>query len=324
MPGRLRFCTSDGGSVYDPAAVARYRLRYQGSDLELPPGAFVIGRSSTCNLALDDALVSRRHATITNKSDGVWVEDLGSRNGVVVNGNRIPGPTKLAHLDRVTVGSHDMVLVEVSDRGESMSRCDNCGTANSPAAANCVKCGASIHRGSPTLVGMTLSNIAGMGPLPPRETAPSNAPVMKIEEEVTASQALLANIADKALALGRYDEAERVLSKLLADILMRAKLGQTIQPARLTEATKYALRLADGNKKSSWIDWVFEVHEAAAKLLAADEIEKLHDIVRKLRYPGGPAMRRYLDKMREKESELGPSERFLLQRLEGIQRVVSA
>lgn len=301
----------------------RYRLRYQGSDLELPPGAFVIGRSSTCNLSLDDALVSRRHATITNKADGVWVEDLGSRNGVVVNGTRIPGPTKLAHLDRVTVGSHDMVLVEVSDRGESMSRCDNCGTANPPNASNCTKCGASIHRGSPTLVGMTLSNIPGMGG-GSGSSPPSSAPPARVEDEITASQQLLASIADKALALGRFDEAERVLARLLADILARAKAGQAIQPPRLTEATKYALRLAEGTRKNNWIDWVFDVHEATAKLLGADEIEKLHDVVRKLRYPGGPAMRRYLDKMREKEAELGPNERFLLQRLEGIQRVVSA
>lgn len=302
----------------------RYRLRYQGSDLELPPGAFVIGRSSACNLSLDDALVSRRHATITNKSDGVWVEDLGSRNGVVVNGSRIPGPTKLSHLDRVTVGSHDMVLVEVSDRGESLTRCDNCGTANPPTAQVCSKCGAAVHRGSPTLVGMTLNNIPGLGGLAPRETAAASAPAPRYEEEVTSSQALLASIADKALALGRYDEAERVLSKLLADILVRAKAGQAIQPPRLAEATKYALRLAEGTRKNTWIDWVFDVHLATVKLLGADDIEKLHEIVRKLRYPGGPIMRNYLEKMREKSVELGPNDRFLLQRLEGIQRVVSA
>jgi hypothetical protein len=318
-------CAADRRSVYDLRAVPRYRLRYQGSDLELPPGAFVIGRSSACNLSLDDALVSRRHATITNKSDGVWVEDLGSRNGVVVNGNRIPGPTKLTHLDRVTVGSHDMVLVEVSDRGESLTRCDNCGTTNAPTAQVCSKCGAAIHRGSPTLVGMTLNNIPGLAAaLQPRETAPSAAPGPRLEDEVTASQQLLASIADKALALGRYDEAERVLSRLLADILLRAKSGQPIQPPRLAEATKYALRLAEGTRKNAWIDWVFDVHAATAKLLGADDIEKLHEIVRKLRYPGGPTMRNYLEKMHEKAAELGPNERFLLQRLDGIQRVVSA
>jgi predicted component of type VI protein secretion system len=283
----------------------------------------VIGRSSTCNLSLDDALVSRRHATITNKSDGVWVEDLGSRNGVVVNGTRIPGPTKLAHLDRVTVGSHDMVFVEVSDRGESMARCENCGTANAPGSLLCSKCGAAIHRGSPTLVGMTLSNIPGLaamaaGSAPPPATAP------RAEEETTAAQQLLTNIAEKALALGRYDEAERVLSRVLTDMLTRAKSGQAVQPGRLTDATKYALRLAEGTKKSQWIDWIFEVHEACGKLIGADEIEKLHECVRKVRYAGGATMRRYLEKMREKQADFGPSDRFLLQRLEGIQRVVSA
>lgn len=302
----------------------RYRLRYQGSDLELPPGAFVVGRSSTCNLALDDALVSRRHATITNRGDSVWVEDMGSRNGVVVNGTRIPGPTKLGHLDRVTIGSHDIVLVEVSDRGESMSRCDNCGTANAPGALVCAKCGASIHRGSPTLVGLTLSNIPGVGSGTSEGSGLLHARPPVEAEETTASQQLLASIAEKALALGRYDEAERVLSRVLADVLLRAKAGQTIAPARLTEATKYALRLAEGTKKNAWIDWVFDVHDATLTLIGGDEIEKLHEIVRKLRYPGGPVMRRYLDRMRERQAELGPSERFLLQRLEGIQRVVSA
>lgn len=304
----------------------RYRLRYQGSDLELPPGAFVVGRSSTCNLALDDALVSRRHATITNRVDAVWVEDMGSRNGVVVNGARIPGPTKLNHLDRVTIGSHDIVLVEVSDRGESLSRCDNCGTANAPGALVCAKCGASIHRGSPTLVGMTLSNIPGVGAAMGSSEGSGLLSTRGVAdpEENTASQQLLASIADKALALGRFDEAERVLSRVLADVLLRAKAGQTIQPARLAEATKYALRLAEGTKKHAWIDWVFDVHDATLTLIGGDEIEKLHEIVRKLRYPGGPIMRRYLDRMRERQADLGPSERFLLQRLEGIQRVVSA
>lgn len=307
----------------------RYRLRYQGTDLELPPGAFVIGRSSTCNLALDDALVSRRHASITNKSDGVWVEDLGSRNGVAVNGNRIAGPSRIHHLDRVTVGSHDMVLVEVSDKGESMMRCDRCGTANAPTANNCVQCGAVMTRGSPTLVGMTLSDIPGAGSMRagPRDTFPSAAPpgvAGRVEEEVTASQALLASIADKALQLGRYDEAERVLARMLADTLARAKSGQAVTPQRTAEATKYAMRLAEVGKKPHWIDWVFDLHEALGKLVGADDIDRLHDLVRKLRYPGGATFRRYLDRMRERSAELSPSDRFLLQRLEGIERVVSA
>jgi hypothetical protein len=301
--------------------VARYRVRYQGSDLELALGAFVIGRSSSCNLALDDALVSRRHAAITHKPDGVWVEDLGSRNGVSLNGTRINGPTKLSHLDRVTVGSHDLVLVEISDRGEAMTRCEACGTANGPLALSCTGCGASIHRGSPTLVGMTLNDIPGVS----RDASPLGpGSVARLEDEVTASQQLLQSIAEKALALGRVDEAERVLSRLLAEIMTRAKNGAPLLPQRLTEGTRYALRLAELGKKHVWIDWVFDVHQATGKLIGEGEIERLHDLVRKVRYPGGASLRRYLETMREKASELSPSDRFLLQRLEGIERVVSA
>ncbi len=298
--------------------MARYRVRYQGSDLELALGAFVIGRSSSCNLALDDALVSRRHAAITHKPDGVWVEDLGSRNGVSLNGARISGPTKLAHLDRVTVGTHDLVLVEISDRGEALTRCEACGTANGPLALSCTGCGAAIHRGSPTLVGMTLNDI------PAAARAAAGPSAAKLEEEVTASQQLLQSIADKALALGRVDEAERVLSRLLTEILTRARSGAPIPPQRLSEGTHYALRLAELGKKHLWIDWVFEVHQATAKLIGADQIERLHELVRKVRYPGGVALKRYLETMRQKAADLSPSDRFLLQRLEGIERVVSA
>ena len=64
-----------------------YRLRYLAHDLELPIGEFVVGRSTECQLSLDDPLVSRRHAVLRVRRDGVSVQDLGSRNGVLVNGD---------------------------------------------------------------------------------------------------------------------------------------------------------------------------------------------------------------------------------------------
>ena len=67
----------------------RFRLRYMNHDLELNEGEFVVGRNASCQLSLDDPLVSRRHATFIVHADAVTVEDLGSRNGVSVNGERI-------------------------------------------------------------------------------------------------------------------------------------------------------------------------------------------------------------------------------------------
>jgi diguanylate cyclase (GGDEF)-like protein len=45
-----------------------------------------VGRDETCGLVLTDASVSRRHARVTTRRDGFFVEDLGSSNGTLVNG----------------------------------------------------------------------------------------------------------------------------------------------------------------------------------------------------------------------------------------------
>ena len=97
--------------------VRRFRLRYQSTNLEMTLGEFAIGRSSSCNLALADGLVSRRHAIMHVGPEHVVVEDLGSRNGVAVNGVRINGPRRLAHMDRIYIGSQELVLIDAAKLG---------------------------------------------------------------------------------------------------------------------------------------------------------------------------------------------------------------
>lgn len=293
-------------------ALPRYRLRHQGSDLEMPPGEFVVGRSSACNLALDDALVSRRHARIEVTPEGAFVEDLGSRNGVSVNGTRIPGRQRLSHLDRVTIGAHELVVVELPERGTAASRCERCGVDNPSDAAICRGCGLILSRGSPTLVGMTLE-------LP----AIGGGAAATAADEPTG-RALLTGIADKALALGRFDEAERVIGRSLRDLAERARAGKHPNPAQLSEATSYALRLAEGTKRVAWLDWIFDIHASTGRLMSAEELERVHDLVRRLRYSGAAHVRRYVESIRSRASELGANERFLLSRLESLGRMISA
>ena len=69
----------------------RYRLRYLQHDLELSEGEFAVGRNASCQLSLDDPLVSRRHAILQVSGSTVTIEDLQSRNGVLVNNKRIEG-----------------------------------------------------------------------------------------------------------------------------------------------------------------------------------------------------------------------------------------
>lgn len=81
------------------------RLRLSGRTVIIGSAGAVIGRSRDCDVVLDDPNVSRRHAEV-RPSGGSWIlVDLGSTNGVAVNGRRIPGPQSLKPGDTLELGS---------------------------------------------------------------------------------------------------------------------------------------------------------------------------------------------------------------------------
>lgn len=63
-----------------------------------------IGRSPSCEIQLDDDKVSRRHAHVFLSEGQMRVRDLGSRNGTLVNGERLQGEARLVPGDRIQVG----------------------------------------------------------------------------------------------------------------------------------------------------------------------------------------------------------------------------
>ncbi len=64
----------------------------------------VIGRSSDCDLVLEDVMVSRRHARLQQKGGKVWIEDLNSSNGVYINGKKINSKQQVTEKDKVRIG----------------------------------------------------------------------------------------------------------------------------------------------------------------------------------------------------------------------------
>ena len=52
---------------------------------ELPTGSYTIGRSDACKLCLPNGEVSERHALLAVRTDGVWIEDLNSSNGTLLD-----------------------------------------------------------------------------------------------------------------------------------------------------------------------------------------------------------------------------------------------
>ncbi len=65
----------------------------------------VLGRSRECDCILDDGNISRRHAELTRAPNGDWsIADLGSTNGVKVNGRRVQS-TRVSPGDEVVLGT---------------------------------------------------------------------------------------------------------------------------------------------------------------------------------------------------------------------------
>jgi len=70
----------------------------------------IIGRDSDCDVTFDNPSVSRRHARVTGMYDGFLIEDLGSTNGVVLNGHRV-SKHMLADGDSVFIGAIELKFV---------------------------------------------------------------------------------------------------------------------------------------------------------------------------------------------------------------------
>jgi pSer/pThr/pTyr-binding forkhead associated (FHA) protein len=67
-----------------------------------------IGRQDGNTIRLTERNVSRRHARLLKQNGNVLIEDLGSYNGVRVNGDKISGPTKIKEGDLVEIGDYDL------------------------------------------------------------------------------------------------------------------------------------------------------------------------------------------------------------------------
>lgn len=255
--------------------MSTFRLRYQSQLLEVPPGGeFVIGRSRDCQLALEDPLVSRRHAVFRWIGDKLYIEDLGSRNGVKVNDQKIPSATPLKLDDVVVIGGQSFTVVEL-DGNEARD----------------------VRK-----IAVTMTSELG---------------------EAANPLALLGGVVEKAFAMGRVEDAERILTNLLSDLLAGYEAGRK-ELNTLSDATRFALRLANETGKAQWLDWVFQANLALLRVPPAPVVDEIYAIARKIKYPITPAFRNYLAKMREQVSLLGPAERFAYQRIEGLVRVLLA
>lgn len=240
----------------------------------------VIGRASECDIVVDSHLVSRKHAKITVTGMGVFVEDLGSVNGVRVDGAATSARTLLSPGSRINVA--DMLMVLVRAEPERTSRI----TAHTPTQS-----GFEVQADEITRRGHAFK--------------------------------LLAGVVDKALALGQPDEAERLLGGLLQDLLREAQANKDEIPNEMAEsAARSAVKLGAGTGRANWVEYPFRLYAALGRVLPADVVDGLYDLVRKTNKVDLALLGRYAALLEGRA--LTPADRFVVQRIQSLARMAAA
>lgn len=88
--------------------LAEVHVTLDGETLQkyaIEPGEYIIGRDATCHIVVDADQVSRHHARLTFNSFELLIEDLGSSNGVFIDGVQVQIPTRLRPEQEVQIGS---------------------------------------------------------------------------------------------------------------------------------------------------------------------------------------------------------------------------
>jgi uncharacterized RDD family membrane protein YckC len=89
------------------------RITFRSDDIRLSTTGLVVGRSfDNCDLYIKDPSVSRRHARFINSGDKILIEDLGSTNGVSINGRQVKknSSTEIPTQGDLTIGGVELTI----------------------------------------------------------------------------------------------------------------------------------------------------------------------------------------------------------------------
>jgi pSer/pThr/pTyr-binding forkhead associated (FHA) protein len=182
---------------------------------------------------IDRPLVSRRHARVGVEEHRVTVEDLGSMNGVFVNGARVTAVRDLFDGDWITIGNEE-IEVAVGETGRGRVAIE---TQADPE----------------TVKPSSDQELAQMRLSPPGDERPT---------ERSRTLEILSSIAERAFDAGRFQDAEDMLKLTLQDLLQDAMAGQTLEPDARQFAVRYGLKLASAGRSSRWFDFVVDLLRA--------------------------------------------------------------
>jgi hypothetical protein len=261
-------------------SLARFRLRFQLQEIDLPQGDTVIGRSATCQVTIEDPLVSREHARIRIHGERATIEDLGSRNGVQVGGMSLHSMHVLRDGERVRIGTQEMVFcagapppaMSMAARTTGfMCHCSECGRPYPLEMLECPVCGSSDRTEEDTLAGAPSSSQRDWG----------------LDLVVEALR--------RAESLGRTDDIERILSHARLGIEQRIGNGEAVERPTLDAVADAAATLAARRGEAAWGKWLLSVYASLGAVPPRAVGKSLIMLPASERSSLGPAARRVIE-----------------------------
>jgi hypothetical protein len=267
--------------------VARFRLRFLLQEVDLNPGDTIIGRSATCQITIDDPLVSREHAKIRVSQDTLTIEDLGSRNGVLVGGKPVKKVVELADGDRIRIGSQEIVVcttttgsVQNAQRRTTgfMCHCAACGMPYPTESPACPACGSKERTTDDTLT----------GPASDRDWA--------LE---LAAEAVM-----RALEKRSWEDLERLLLRARLHVEQRLADGGRVDQRPLHGVGDAAVALACEKGDAAWVRWALSLYATLGQVPPSATARNISTLPPAQKTTLGPAARRVVESV---SSRGGPS-----------------
>jgi len=218
----------------------------------------LIGRSSVCQIVVEDALVSRKHARIDVSGDDVVLHDLRSLNGTMVNGAAVQHATSLNLGDVVRVGSHDLQLTaaegfdELDAATQAMNSalawslcCVVCGVPLADSSSACLHCGC-VQPANALLGDVTQTHRIVVG-----------------QRESWGVQ-LFVEVLELALERGRIDDARRVLARATSRFDEQLQRDVRVDAAELSRLAEGAAKASVVFEDPSWVTWISRAYVRAS------------------------------------------------------------
>jgi hypothetical protein len=224
--------------------LTRFRLRFLLQEIDLPQGDTLMGRSASCQVTLDDPLVSREHARIRIHGEQAVVEDLGSRNGIQVGGRPVDRATPLANGDRIRIGTQELVFLELpatADRPAPgltratgfMCHCALCTRAYPAELVSCPSCGSKDRVEEDTLTG---------------------------SREQDWGLELGAEAVERARATAPIEVVERVLATARLGLEQRLAESRSVERRWVDGLAVAAAEVAAARGESAWGRWALSIY----------------------------------------------------------------